>query len=186
MDQRGQFDVVGQKWRTIQCSGARDSGERKSLFVAWLKFGVASLLVACITPYGPESILVTGRIFGLGDVLNTIAEWKSPDFQKQPAQEIVLLVALYLALSRGLKLPLLRLLHAEGRLTPVQAAFLARTRPSEELYDLEADPGEAKNLASTRPEVVDRLKALALELEATVESMVANLIASRRPAGFCS
>jgi len=96
--------------------GARDSGERKSLFFAWLKFGVASLLVACITPYGPESILVTGRIFGLGDVLNTIAEWKSPDFQKQPAQEIVLLVALYLALSRGLKLPLLRLLIVIGLL----------------------------------------------------------------------
>ena len=34
--------------------GARDGVERRALFVAWAKFGVAALLVACITPYGPE------------------------------------------------------------------------------------------------------------------------------------
>lgn len=94
--------------------GARDGAERKALFVAWLKFGVGSVLVACITPYGPESILVTLRIFGIGDALNMIAEWKSPNFQSQPMQELVLLVALYLALSRGLKLPLIRLLVVLG------------------------------------------------------------------------
>ena len=49
--------------------GARDAAERKMLFVDWAKFGVAAVLVACITPYGPESILVTLRIFGLGDAL---------------------------------------------------------------------------------------------------------------------
>jgi hypothetical protein len=96
--------------------GARDSSERKALFVAWAKFGVAALLVACITPYGPESILVTLRIFGIGDTLAFISEWKSPDFQKQPMQELILLIALYAALSRGLKLPLLRLLIVLGLL----------------------------------------------------------------------
>ena len=94
--------------------GARDAAERRALFIAWAKFGVAALLVACITPYGPESILVTSRIFGLGDALSVIAEWRAPDFQKQPMQELVLLVALYLALSRGLKLPLIRLLIVLG------------------------------------------------------------------------
>jgi hypothetical protein len=93
---------------------AGDGSERKALFVGWLKFGVAAGLVACITPYGPESILVTLRIFNLGDSLKLIAEWKSPDFQSQPMQELVLLVALYLALSRGLKLPLFRLLVVIG------------------------------------------------------------------------
>jgi len=93
---------------------ARDWAERKSLFVAWLKFGIASVLVACITPYGPESMLVTLRIFGLGDALGAIAEWRSPNFQDQPMQELVLLVGLYLALSRGLKLPLIRLLIVIG------------------------------------------------------------------------
>jgi len=93
---------------------ARDGVERKALFFGWLKFGVATCLVACITPYGPESSLVTLRIFNLGDSLKLISEWRSPDFQNQPGQEIVLLVALYLALSRGLKLPLFRLLIVLG------------------------------------------------------------------------
>jgi hypothetical protein len=94
--------------------GARDAGERRTLFIAWAKFGIAALLAACITPYGPESILVTSRIFSLGDSLGMIAEWRSPDFQKHPLLELVLLVALYLALSRGLRLPLIRLLIVLG------------------------------------------------------------------------
>jgi len=94
--------------------GARDVAERRALFIGWAKFGVAAVLVACITPYGPESILVTLRIFGLGETLGMISEWKSPDFQAQPMQELVLLVALYAALSRGLKLPLVRLLIVIG------------------------------------------------------------------------
>ncbi len=94
--------------------GARDGAERKRLFVAWLKFGVAALLAACVTPYGPESILVTLRIFDLGDSLSLISEWKSPNFQSDPMQELVLLVGLYVALSRGLKLPLMRLLIVIG------------------------------------------------------------------------
>lgn len=95
---------------------ARDAAERKSLLVAWAKFGVAAFLVACITPYGPESILVTFRIFGLGDVLGMISEWKSPDFQGQPMQELILLTAIFVALSFGLKLPALRLLLVLGLL----------------------------------------------------------------------
>ena len=96
--------------------GARDAAERRALFIAWAKFGGAALLAACITPYGPESILVTSRIFGFGEALRVIAEWRAPDFQKQPVQELVLLVAVYLALSRGLKLPLVRLLIVIGLL----------------------------------------------------------------------
>jgi hypothetical protein len=94
--------------------GARDAAERRMLFIAWARFGIAALIAACITPYGPESILVTSRIFSLGDSLGMIAEWRAPDFQKQPLQELVLLVALYLILSRGLKLPLIRLLIVLG------------------------------------------------------------------------
>ena len=94
--------------------GARDGVERRALFVAWAKFGAAALLVACITPYGPDSILVTLRIFSIGETLDMIAEWRSPNFLKNPTQELILLVALYLALSRGLKLPLIRLLIVIG------------------------------------------------------------------------
>jgi hypothetical protein len=94
--------------------GAKDGAERRTLLIGWAKFGVAAVLVACVTPYGPESMLVTLRIFGLGDALSTISEWKPPNFQQQPVQELVLLIALYLVLSRGLKLPLIRLLIVIG------------------------------------------------------------------------
>jgi hypothetical protein len=94
--------------------GARDASERKAVFVEWAKFGVAAVLVACITPYGPESMLVTFRIFNLGDALSVISEWQSPNFQSLPQQELILLVALYACLSRGVKLPFVRLLIVLG------------------------------------------------------------------------
>jgi len=42
----------------------------------------------------------------------------------------------------------MRRLYAEGKLNDVQAQWMADHRPSEELYDLENDPWETKNLAS--------------------------------------
>jgi hypothetical protein len=96
--------------------GAREASERKVLFIEWAKFAMAAVLVACITPYGPESMLVTLRIFGLGDALSVISEWQSPNFQNMPQQELVLLIALYVCLSRGLKLPFVRLLIVLGLL----------------------------------------------------------------------
>ena len=39
-------------------------------------------------------------------------------------------------------------LHAEGKLTPQQAAILKTPRPEEELYDLQADPHQVQNLAA--------------------------------------
>ena len=43
--------------RRVRARGAgrrrATAAERKKMFIAWAKFGVAALLVACITPYGP-------------------------------------------------------------------------------------------------------------------------------------
>lgn len=38
----------------------------------------------------------------------------------------------------------------EGKLNPIQAAFFARTKPAEQLYDLDADPHETRNLAASK------------------------------------
>lgn len=151
--------------------GARDMAERRSLFFSWLKFGIATVLVACITPYGPESILVTGRIFGLGDVLNMIAEWKSPDFQKQPAQELVLLVAVYLALSRGLKLPLLRLLIVIGLLH----LYLRYARNAELLATLAP--------LALAPLLARQFPGMARDPQSTSSGLMARFDQLARPAG---
>src|SRR5262249_23131810 len=44
---------------------------------------------------------------------------------------------------------LLKELHAQGKLTPAQAFLTAPTMPAEELYDLENDPHEVRNLAAS-------------------------------------
>ena len=142
--------------------GARDAVERKRLFVGWLTFGVGAVLAACITPYGPESILVTLRIFQLGDSLSLISEWKSPNFQSEPLQELILLVGLYVALSRGLKLPLMRLLIVIG----LVHMFLRYARNAELLAlvaPLVVAPLIARQWPSQRPEdeARGRLGALA-------------------------
>lgn len=53
----------------------------------------------------------------------------------------------------------IRQLHAEDKLTPLQAKLFATPRPREELYDLEADPHETTNLAEL-PEHADTLTDL--------------------------
>jgi hypothetical protein len=70
--------------------------------------------VACLTPYGPESMLVTLRIFSLGSALSEILEWRSPDFHEQYFQEALLLLGLFVALLGGLKVPFMRLIIVLG------------------------------------------------------------------------
>jgi hypothetical protein len=152
--------------------GARDVAERKALFFAWLKFGIGAGLVACITPYGWESILVTSRIFSLGgDALNMIAEWRSPDFKNQPTQEIVLLLALYLAFSRGLKLPLLRLLVVLG----LVHLYLSYARNAELLATLAA--------LAVAPVLVRQFPSLKADPDAAPPGLAGRLARLAAPAG---
>ena len=65
-------------------------------------------------------------------------------------------------------IPLMRKLHEEGKLTPVQAVLMAAKRPAEELYDLEKDPYEIRNLADS-PEHQDVLKRLRAALEQWID-----------------
>jgi arylsulfatase A-like enzyme len=67
-----------------------------------------------------------------------------------------------------LVMPLMRQLHAEGKLTPVQAALMAPRLPDEELYDLHprGDRHEIRNLVSSAtPAHQDALKRLRAELD---------------------
>jgi len=55
----------------------------------------------------------------------------------------------------------MRQLSAEGKLNPAQSKFMAPHRPSEELYDLESDPFELRNLAEDAQQrsILERLRA---------------------------
>ncbi|MEO8668522.1 MAG: hypothetical protein ABI399_08405, partial [Bauldia sp.] len=78
--------------------------------LVWLRFGILALIAASITPYGPESMLLTVRILGIGDALGVIGEWRPQDFGHIGTFEIVLLLALGAALWRGFVLSPVRIL----------------------------------------------------------------------------
>ena len=65
---------------------------------------------------------------------------------------------------------LLKELHAEGKLTPVQEVLCAPTMPPEEFYDLSSDPYEINNLVhSPQPEHRAALVRLRAALEKWIE-----------------
>ncbi|OFX03779.1 MAG: hypothetical protein A3D94_00300 [Alphaproteobacteria bacterium RIFCSPHIGHO2_12_FULL_66_14] len=92
------------------------SNTRRSTTLAWTTFILAAAFTACLTPYGPESIVVTLRILDLGEALPAIREWQPPDFRTQPVQELLLLGGLYGLVAIRLKVPLVRLLIVFGLL----------------------------------------------------------------------
>jgi hypothetical protein len=82
---------------------------RRATALGWLRFGVFALIAACITPYGPEPILVAWRVLGLGQILSIIGEWRPQDFSRIGGFELCLLLGLGFALYRGIVLPPLRI-----------------------------------------------------------------------------
>ncbi len=65
---------------------------------------------------------------------------------------------------------LLKELHAEGKLTPAQAFLCQPTMPPEELYDLQNDPHQIRNLVdSTNPDDVARRTELRRVLEQWID-----------------
>jgi arylsulfatase A-like enzyme len=62
-------------------------------------------------------------------------------------------------------LALLNVMHLKGQLNEVQDRFMAARKPPEELYDLEIDPHETKNLAND-PTYAETKQALRAELSA--------------------
>ncbi len=61
-----------------------------------------------------------------------------------------------------------RRLNAEGKLSGPPALFFARTKPKEELYDIETDPHEVKNLADSA-EHQEKLKELRAALDRWID-----------------
>jgi hypothetical protein len=81
----------------------------------WVPFGVLAVLAACLTPYGPGPLLIPLTTLGLGHALNSIVEWRPQDFGQFGTFEFLLLLGIF-GLSRGVKLPVVRVLVVLGLL----------------------------------------------------------------------
>jgi len=92
------------------------TAERTRVMSRWGLFALMTVIAACITPYGPESILATDRILGLGRALSLIGEWQPQDFSRPAGFELCLLAGIGYALYRGLTLPPFRILILLGLL----------------------------------------------------------------------
>ncbi|WP_159011039.1 hypothetical protein [Bradyrhizobium sp. S69] len=92
-------------------------GQKRSewprVLLRWLPFIALAVVACCLTPYGPESLLIPLTTLGLGDALQWIGEWRPQDFGHFGAFELLLLAGIF-ALSRGVTLPVVRMLVVLG------------------------------------------------------------------------
>jgi hypothetical protein len=93
-----------------------DAASRKSLALRWAIFGLATLVAACCTPYGWDSMLAAKKVLMLGGALPLITEFRPVEFGSLGSFEICLLLGIGFALLRGLRLPPTRILLLLGLL----------------------------------------------------------------------
>jgi len=88
---------------------AAAAADRWKVIRDWGVFGVLALVCAMITPHGPMGLLFPFQLMGMTS-LPIIQEWRGADFSSLEPLQIALLVTLFVGFSRGMKVPLLRLL----------------------------------------------------------------------------
>lgn len=85
------------------------------VILRWLRFTALAVAASCLTPYGPEPLLMPLTTLGLGPALAWIAEWRPQDFSHIGGFELLLLAGIF-ALARGVTLPVVRALVVIGLL----------------------------------------------------------------------
>jgi hypothetical protein len=81
----------------------------------WALFACASLLCGAVTPQGPEGLIFPFRLMEMSSLAG-VDEWRPMDFSKFGPFEISLGVVLFVGLSRGMRVPPIRLLLLLGLL----------------------------------------------------------------------
>ncbi|MGY4627591.1 hypothetical protein [Bradyrhizobium sp. USDA 4486] len=81
-----------------------EKGQRLSLFMRWVLFGIAALIASCATPYGWRTLMGATNILSLGELLTVIFEWMPANFATFTAFEGALLGLIALGYYRGLVL----------------------------------------------------------------------------------
>jgi hypothetical protein len=83
------------------------------VLLRWIPFTALAVAACCLTPYGPGPLLMPLKTLGLGPALSWIAEWRPQDFSRFSVFEFLLLAGIF-ALSRGVTLPVVRVLVVLG------------------------------------------------------------------------
>jgi hypothetical protein len=86
---------------------AASADRRMTVVLRWGGFGLAALGMAAITPHGIQSLFFPLSLIHMASLAN-IGEWAPSDFSTVGPLEIALLAGLFVALTRPLRLPLVR------------------------------------------------------------------------------
>ncbi|MEI9964900.1 MAG: hypothetical protein WDM92_09465 [Caulobacteraceae bacterium] len=84
-------------------------GRRREVVVGWGVFGVLAVLAALITPFGIQGLLFPIKLLRMTS-LSHINEWRPADFSSFEPMELALLLAVFIFVSRGVRMPIVRLL----------------------------------------------------------------------------
>jgi hypothetical protein len=87
----------------------------RAVLARWSAFLLAAIAAAMLTPHGAAGLLFPFQLMGMAE-LSWIGEWRPADFGTLQPLELVLIAGLYVALTRGARLPRLRLLILLGLL----------------------------------------------------------------------
>jgi hypothetical protein len=92
---------------------AADAGRRRQSLLRWGGFSVAAVASSLITPFGLSGLLHPFHLMRM-EALPMLVEWRPLDLATFQPLEVLLLAGAYLGLSRGIRLPPVRLLILIG------------------------------------------------------------------------
>jgi hypothetical protein len=95
---------------------AENAETKLKLAKNWLIFFASSLFATFLTPHGIDGLLLPLKLTGQSYMVDTIAEWASPNFHGLQPLEVWLMLFIAVSLFKGLKLPLFRLVFIIGLL----------------------------------------------------------------------
>lgn len=99
----------------IACEAVLAAPDRLRAGRSWLAFLLAATAAAIVTPHGLNGLIYPIQIQSM-KTLQNIQEWRSADFGQIRPFELALAAALYVLLSRGARIPMIRLLTLLGLL----------------------------------------------------------------------
>lgn len=132
---------------------AAGASERRATAASWALFITLAVLASCVGPYGPESFLVTLRLFGGGEALPFIREWQPLELDFMGLLSLALLAALLVGLAFDTRQNIMRIV-----LIAVLGWLMVRHARFAMVFAFTALPIAAAPLAASFPRLASRLQ----------------------------